>query len=346
MVSVRTFLAVVVAKNWEVHQLDVNNSFFHGDLNEEVYMKLTPGFSSSTGTQVCCLRKSLYGLRQSPSNWFAKLTSVLRQYGLNQSHANHTLFTFHQGMNLLSVLVYVDDILVAAKPVSAPLPQNHHLGIDTGPAFHDPARYRRIVGRLLYLTLTRPDITYSVHILSQFMQNPGHAHYDAAIRVLRYLKSHPGQRLLLRADNDLQVYAYCDSDLASCRITRRTISGYFIILGSSLVSWKSKKQTTISRSSAEVEYRAMAYCCAEIKWLKCFLASLGVFHTQLVRLFCDNEAAIHIASNPVFHKLPNHIDCHFVRELLINGDITTALGAPQFIALLGKLGVRDPHTPP
>ncbi|GAA0163745.1 transmembrane signal receptor [Lithospermum erythrorhizon] len=236
IVSVRTFLAVVVAKNWVVHQLDVNNVFLHGDLHEEVYMRLPSGFSSSTSNQVCRLRKSLNGLRQSPRNWFAKLTSALHEYGFTQSHADHTLFTYQHGTDLLAVLVYVDDILVATnnstlyvsikqylhhcfqlkdlgplkyfwvltKPVSTPLPENHHLAANPGSVFSEAARYRRIVGRILYLTLTRPDIMYAVHILSQFMSHPGQARYDVATRVLRYLQAYPGQGLFLRANSDLQ----------------------------------------------------------------------------------------------------------------------------------------------
>lgn len=422
MVSVRTFLAVAVAKKWEIHQLDVNNAFLHGDLHEKVYMSLPPGFLASSPTKVCRLRKSLYGLKQSPRNWFAKLTTALRQYGFIQSHADHTLFTYRKGNDVLSILVYVDDILVAgnnvtlcttfkryldrcfqlkdlgplkyflgiefarsskgltlsqrkytldilqetgllaSKPVDTPLPQNHKLASSTSALYKDPARYRRIVGRLIYLTLTRPDISYPVHILSQFMHEPLIDHYDAALRVLRYLKGHPGQGLLLSADSDLQLYAYCDSDWASCPVSRRSLSGYFILLGHSPISWKTKKQTTVSRSSAEAEYRAMAFACAEIKWIRYFLASLGVFHREPVRLFCDNQAALHIAANPVFHERTKHIelDCHFVRELLVAGIITTAhvptklqladlftkaLGAAQFSLLLSKLGVIDLHTP-
>lgn len=115
LVTVHTFLAVAVARKWEVHQLDVNNAFLHGDLNEEVYMRLPPGFSSSVPGKVCRLRKSLYGLRQSPRNWFAKLTSSLRKYGFQQSHADYTPFTYKIGDDVLSVLVYVDDILVAGN---------------------------------------------------------------------------------------------------------------------------------------------------------------------------------------------------------------------------------------
>lgn len=119
--------------------------------------------------------------------------------------------------------------------------------------------------------------------------------------MLRYLKGHLGQGLLLHVDCDLQLYAYCDSDWVSCPISRRSVIGYFIMLSGSPISWKTKKQTTVSRSSAEAEYRAIAYTCTEIKWLRYFLASLGVSHRQLVHLYCDNQAALHIAANPVFH---------------------------------------------
>lgn len=311
-------------------------------------MKLPPGFSSSTPTKVCRLRKSLYGLRQSPRNWFAKLATALRSYGFYQSHADNTLFTYRKGEDSLSILVYVDDILVAgnnpslcasfkqyldkcfqlkdlgplkyflgiefarspeglfmcqckytldslqetgllgAKPIDTPLQQHHKLGSSTSPLFKDSALYRRIIGRLIYITLTRLDISYPVHLISQFMQAPRRDHYDAAIRVLKYLKARPGQGLFLRADNDLQLYAFCDSDWDSCPISRWSVSRYFIALGRSPISWKTKKQTTVSRSSAEAEYRSMAFTCAEVKWLRSFLAALGVFHTQPVRLFCDN----------------------------------------------------------
>lgn len=133
------------------------------------------------------------------------------------------------------------------------------------------------------------------------MQSPRQDHYDAAIRVLRYVKGHPGQGLFLPDDSDLQLYAYCDSDWASCPISRRSLTGYFVMLGNSSISWKTKKQSTVSRSSAESEYRAMAHACAEIKWLRILLSSLGVKHQQPARLFCDNKAALHIAANHVFH---------------------------------------------
>jgi len=112
MVCVQIFRAVAVIKGWELHQIDVNNAFLHGDLHEEVYMQPLPGFSSSHPDKVCRLRKSLYGLWQSPWNWFAKLGSALRAYGFLQSHADHTLFTLRKGDLFLAVLVYVDHIIL------------------------------------------------------------------------------------------------------------------------------------------------------------------------------------------------------------------------------------------
>lgn len=252
--------------------------------------------------------------------------------------------------------------MLGAKPAYFPMEQQHQLSQNSGSPIDDPAQYRRLIGRLIYLTITRPEITYSVHILSQFMQKPCQGHLDAAMRILRYLKSCPGQGIFLSASNDLQLRAYCDADWASCPMTRRSLTGYFVMLGSSPISWKAKKQTTVSRSSAEAEYRSMAVTTCELIWLRNLLCSLGVDHPKPMRLFCDNQAALHIAANPVFHERTKHIeiDCHFIRERLQSHDIeiyhvssnlqladifTKALGRQQFHFLLGKLGITDVHAP-
>lgn len=189
----------------------------------------------------------------------------------------------------------------------------------------DATRYRRLVRRLLYLTVTRPDITYNVQILSQFLDKPRQSHYIAATRVLRYLKNNPGQGILLSATSGTQLHAYCDSDWGGCSDTRRSITGYCILLGNSPISRKSKKQSTVSRSSAEAEYRAMATTCCEVTWIRYLLADLEVSHVQPVQLYCDNKAALHIAANPIFHERTKHIeiDCHIVREKIQKGLICT-----------------------
>ena len=178
--------------------------------------------------------------------------------------------------------------MLGSRPCSFPMEQQHKLITDSDPPLSDPSQYHRLVGRLLYLTITRPDLCYSIHILSQFLHDPRSAHLDAAMRVLCYLKSSPGQGLLLSSASSLQVHAYCDSDWASCPMTRRSTTGYFTMLGDSPISWKSKKQTTVSRSFVEAEYHAMSAATSELIWLRSLLCDLLVSHPQPMKLFCDN----------------------------------------------------------
>ena len=137
--------------------------------------------------------------------------------------------------------------LLAAKPVAFPVEQNHRLSLDKGPDFPNVGAYRRLVGRLVYLSVTRPDLSYSVHTLAQFMQKPKLAHWEAALRVVRYLKGNPGQGILLRAHTDLTVEAWCDSYWSGCPTSRRSLTGWFITLGGSPISWKTQKQDFVSR---------------------------------------------------------------------------------------------------
>ncbi|XP_074288108.1 uncharacterized protein LOC141613272 [Silene latifolia] len=267
MVTIRAFLAVAAVKKWELHQMDVHNAFLHGDLDEEVYMKLPPGFGNGKEGKVCRLCKSLYGLRQAPRCWFAKLATALRRYGFTQSYSDYSLFSYTQDTAPLHVLVYVDDLVVAgndslaiskfkrylgdcfhmkdlgvlkyflgievarnsegiflsqrkyaldiisetgllgSKPVSTPIEQNHTLGVDTGEFLEDIESYRRLVGHLVYL-----------------------------------ISCSPGQGILLRSDSELVVTGWCDSDWGSDPSTRRSVSGWLVFLGASLISWKTKKQ--------------------------------------------------------------------------------------------------------
>ncbi|KAJ1697014.1 hypothetical protein LUZ63_005526 [Rhynchospora breviuscula] len=195
--------------------------------------------------------------------------------------------------------------LLGSKPVAFSMKQNHKLSTAIGEPMANPERYRRLVGRLIYLTITRPELCYSVHILAQFMQTPLQPHYNAALRVVWYFKGNPGQGIVLSSKSDLLLSGYCDSDWASCPLTRRSLTGYFVMLDNSPISWKTKKQHTISRSSAEAEYRSMAATSCELIWLKSLLKSLGVSHSQPMQLFCDSQSALHIASNPVFHERTN-----------------------------------------
>ncbi|WOG89729.1 hypothetical protein DCAR_0208967 [Daucus carota subsp. sativus] len=163
-----------------------------------------------------------------------------------------------------------------SKSLKVPMDIHEKLTPTSGLLLTDPHPYQRLLGKLIYLTVTRPDITFSVHVLSQFMHSPTSDHMKAATRVLRYLAGNPAQGILLASSSAVQVQAFCDSDWASCPITRRSTTGFCILLGNSPISWKSKKQTVVARSSAEAEYRAMALTTCEITWISALLKDMGL----------------------------------------------------------------------
>lgn len=164
----------------------------------------------------------------------------------------------HQRKYCLDIIS--DTGLLASKPSSIPMEQNHNLQSSTSTelSVKDISIYRRLVGRLIYLTISRPELSYPVHILAQFIAKPKHDHLQAAYKVVRYLKNAPGQDILFPTSNSLTLRAFSDADWGGCQLTRSSLTGYCVKLGSALVSWKCKKQLVVSRSSSEAEYRFLA----------------------------------------------------------------------------------------
>lgn len=179
---------------------------------------------------------------------------------------------------------------------------------------------------------------------------------------MRYLKGTAGQGIILHATKDFQLKAFVDPDWGACLDTRRSVTGYCIFLGDSLISWKSKKQAIVSRSSAEAEYRAIAMVSSEITWLFAVLSSLQLTSPTPALIYCDNQAAISIANNPIFHERIKHIeiDCHFIRDKIEMGMLkllpvrsafqlvdmfTKALSAPVLKTFMNKMGIFDLHGP-
>ncbi|GKA12371.1 retrovirus-related pol polyprotein from transposon TNT 1-94, partial [Tanacetum coccineum] len=213
--------------------------------------------------------------------------------------------------------------VMTSKPYKLPMDPNLKLQAKMGTPLQDPELIRRYIAKLIYLIITRPDICYTLQLLSQFMQNATSVHMQVVKHLLRYLLNFPGQGILLTHHSKAHLTTYCDSDWASCPMTRRSTTGYCILLGDSPISWKSKKQGVVSRSSAEAEYRAMAVTFCEVTWLLSLLNDLGLKDLHPITLHCDNQAAIHIAANPVFHARIKHIEvgCHYVRDQVKDGTI-------------------------
>ncbi|XP_042038225.1 uncharacterized mitochondrial protein AtMg00810-like [Salvia splendens] len=198
--------------------------------------------------------------------------------------------------------------LLGCKPSSVHMDPSKQLGQDAGEVMKESSKYRRLIGRLLYLCITRPDITFVVYKLSQYVSKPCEEHWIPSEKILRYVKGTPGHGLFYSRKSEPSLSIFLDADWAACPDTRRSMTGYCLFLGTSLISWKAKKQHIISRSSAEAEYRAMAQACCEVVWASTILADFGIKTEKAVPLYCDNQAAVHICSNPVFHERTKHID--------------------------------------
>ncbi|GKD55202.1 ribonuclease H-like domain-containing protein [Tanacetum coccineum] len=310
-----------------------------------------PGFRDFTHPDyVCLLQHSLYGLKQAFRAWFQRFASYITKMGFHYSRCDNTLFIFHQGNDTAYLLLYVDDIMltvsssdllhriirslhqefamidlgslnyllgisvtrdssgmflsqkkyvveilkcagmVHCNPSRTPVDTESKLGA-TGDVVSDSTLYRSLAGSLQYLTFTRPDISYAV------------------------------QQLFSSSTTDL--VAYSDADWAGCPTTRRSTSGYCVFLGNNLLSWSAKRQPTLSRSSAEAEYRGVANVVAETCWLRNLLRELHTPLSSATLVYCDNVSAVYLSSNPVQHQRTKHIeiDIHFVRDLVATGQV-------------------------
>ena len=241
------------------------------------------------------------------------------------------------------------------KAAPTPIATTPPLSTDHDHALSDPTPFRSLVGAFQYATFTRPDIAFAVNRVCQFMHKPSTVHFVAAKRILRYLKGtlHKG---ILFQPGPLALTAFTDVDWAGDPSDRRSTSGIIVFLGHNPITWLAKKQHTVSRSSTEAEYRSLATGAAELAWLRQVLCDLKLFLPFAPLIWCDNNSALALASNPVFHGRTKHIevDYHFVREKVVRGDLllqfisthdqladifTKALPSTRFFQLCSKLMV-------
>ena len=260
---------------------------------------------------------------------------------------------------------YTKDILyqssmLECNPMPTPLPQRIEI-INTEP-FPEPTYFRSIAGKLQYLTITRPDIQYAVNFVCQRMHLPTMSDFAMLKRILRYLKGTMHLGLHIVRGSNLILSAYCDSDWAGCKETRRSTTGFCTLLGPNLISWSAKRQATVSRSSTEAEYRALTAAAQEVTWISYLLRDLGVSQSEPTRLHCDNLSAVYLSTNPALHSRTKHFDTdyHYIREQVALGLIETQhipsklqiadiftkpLSRQLFFELRNKLGVQvSPYT--
>ncbi|XP_031120907.1 uncharacterized protein LOC116024148 [Ipomoea triloba] len=241
----------------------------------------------------------------------------------------------YNGGFLLSQKRYMQDILVRAgmadcKPLATPaaVTQSFSPSLD----LHDNStQYRRITGALQYLTITRPDLSFSVNRLCQFMHSPTAEHWCLLKRVLRYVKGTLDMGLRVTPSSHSTLHAYSDSNWAGCPIDRKSTSGYAVFFGTNLISWVSRKQRTVARSSTEAEYKGLADVAAEVTWLVSLLKELHLHSGSPATLWCDNLGATYMAANPVFHARTKHVevDYHFVRDKVAAGELVVNFVSTQ-----------------
>ncbi|GKC79221.1 retrovirus-related pol polyprotein from transposon TNT 1-94 [Tanacetum coccineum] len=263
--AIRIFVANAANKNMMIFQMDVKTAFLNGDLKEEVYISQLEGFSNQDiPSHVYKLKKALYGLKQAPRAWYDMMSSFLISQHFSKGVVDPTLFTRKAGNDLLLVQIYVGDIIFAytntamcnefatlmttkfkmsmmGDSVDTHMVEKNKLDEDLKGTLVDATLYCGLVGSLMYLTSSRPDLIYAVCLCARYQAKPTEKHLNAVKWIFRYLKGTINMGLWYSKDTGMSLTAYADADHAGCQDTRRSTSGSAQFLGDKLVSWSSKK---------------------------------------------------------------------------------------------------------
>ncbi|KAH9689176.1 retrovirus-related pol polyprotein from transposon RE1 [Citrus sinensis] len=358
--TVKLIISLAILNHWSLRQVDINNAFLHGYLTEEriqghlllvlVYVDdiIVTGSDSTQIQQVITNLQTTFALKDlGELHYFLGIQVTKTATGLH-----------------LSQTKYIADLLNKVKmqdctPCSTPMAANVPLTKTDSDLFANATLYRSTIGALQYATLTRPEIAFLVNKLSQFLAAPTTNHWQACKRILRYLKGTLHMGLQYSNQGPLHIDCFSDADWAADRDDRKSIAGYCVYFGPNLISWCSKKQGVVSRSSTESEYRALAMAASEVLWLKSLLTEIGISLASTPVIWCDNQSAAALASNPKFHSRTKHIelDVHFLREKIANKSfqvshvpsshnsadiLTKALAYHPFHYLRDKLTLTNP----
>nr|GEU94647.1 hypothetical protein [Tanacetum cinerariifolium] len=264
--AIRIFLAYAAHKNMVVYQMDVTTVFLNVNLREEVYVSQPDGFvDQDNPNHVYKLKKVLYGLKQAPRTWYDMLSSFMISHDFSKGSVDPTLFIRRNGIDLLLVQIYVDDIIFAASTLElldTPMVEKSKLDEDKEEKAIDPSHYHGIIGTLLYLTASRPDLQFAICMCARYQAGPTEKHVHAVKRIFRYLRGTVNRGLWYLKDSSVSLIAFADADHAGCQDTRRNTSGSVQFLEERLISWSSKRQKSAVIFSRKAEYIALSGCCA------------------------------------------------------------------------------------
>ncbi|GJW24490.1 putative ribonuclease H-like domain-containing protein [Tanacetum coccineum] len=326
--AIRLFLAYASFKDFIVYQMDVKSAFLYGKIEEEVYVCQPPGFEDPEfPDKVYKVEKALYGLHQAPRAWYDTLSTYLLDNRFHRGQIDKTLFIKRVKGDILLVQVYVDDIIFGSTRKemftefekimykSIPIETSKPLLKDAKAEDVDVHLYRSMIGSLMYLTASRPDIMFVVCACARFQVTPKDSHLHVVKRFFRYLKGQPKLGLWYPKDSPFDLEAYTDSDYPGASIDRKSTIGDCQFLGRRLISWQCKKQTIVANSTTEAEYVAAASCCGHVLWIQNQMLDFG-YNFMNTKIFIDNESTICIVKNLVFHSRTKHIEIrhHFIRD--------------------------------
>ncbi|GKE36119.1 putative ribonuclease H-like domain-containing protein, partial [Tanacetum coccineum] len=320
--AIRLFLAYASLKDFVVYQMDMKSAFLYGKIKEELYVYQPPGFEDPHfPNKVYKVEKTLYGLHQALRAWH-KDDILLVQVYVNDIIFGSTKKQVKQKSDgiFISQDKYMAEILkkfdfASVKTASTPMEINKALVKDEEAEDVDVHLYRSMIGSLMYLTASRPDIMFAVCACVRFQVTPKTSHFNAVKRIFRYLKGQPKLSLWYPRDSPFDLKAFSDSDYARASLDRKSTTGGCQFLGKRLISWQCKNQTIVANSTTEAEYVATANCCGHVLWIQNQMLDYG-FNFLNTKIYIDNESTLCVVKNPVSHSKTKHTEIrhHFIRD--------------------------------